>query len=140
MPTITTSDIESRWRPLTSAEETIAPTLIDDVEAWAELEVPNLVDNLATPPSAAWLQNTKRIFASAVIRVLKNPQAYRSESDGDYSYSFDRVVASGELQLSPRDRRQLAGLRGRFYTASVADEALDRIGTGLPAEWSEVEA
>jgi hypothetical protein len=137
---ITISDLEARWRSLTSAEEAIAPTLIEDVEAWAMLAVPTLEAALVDP-SAAFLQNVKRIFATAVIRVLKNPQAYRSESDGDYSYSFDRVVSSGELNLSQADLRMLGGGRRRFYSATIGDDALDLIGRpSYPEAWSEVES
>lgn len=140
MTIITTSDIEARWRPLTSAEEVVAPTLIADVEAWAMLAVPTLEAALASG-SAAFVQNAKRILATAVIRVLKNPQAYRSEQDGDYSYSFDRVVSSGELNLSAADLRLLGGRRGRFYSATVNDPALDLIGRpSWPEAWSEVES
>lgn len=140
MAIITTSDIESRWRPLTSAEALIAPTLIDDVEAWAMLAVPTLEAALVSP-SAAFAQNVKRILATAIIRVLKNPQAYRSESDGDYSYSFDRVVSSGELNLSAADLRMLGGGRRRFYSATVSDPALDLIGRpSWPESWSEVQS
>lgn len=135
MALITTSDIEGRWRPLTSEESTVAATLIADVEAWASLEVPSYDANAASPPSVAWTQNAKRIFATAVVRVLKNPAAYRSESDGDYSYSFDRVLSSGELYLSPGDRRQLANVRSRFYSSSVADEGINYVGGLPPTSW-----
>lgn len=140
MAIIWIDDIEARWRPLTSAETQIAPTLIDDVEAWAMLQVPTLEAALVSP-SAAFLQNVRRILATAVIRVLKNPQAYRSEQDGDYSYSFDRAVSSGELNLSVADLRMLGGGRRRFYSAAVSDPALEMIGRpSWPEEWSEVES
>src|SRR5690349_9401694 len=39
------------------------------------------------------------IEAEAVLRLLRNPEGYASESDGTYSYQFNRETASGRLEI-----------------------------------------
>lgn len=123
---LTVDDIEARWRPLTDPEKVVAATLVDDAIAWATVEVPSLEGRIATSPAVA--RNATRILANAVIRVLKNPEAYRQESDGSYSYTLDAAVSSGELRLTARDLRALAA-RGRSGSVSLHDPALPLIAS-----------
>lgn len=123
--------IETRWRPLSEAEQIVAQTLIKDVEAWALFAVPSLQDRLTADVDGNFTRNVERVLAGAVIRVLKNPEAYRQEQDGSYSYTLDRAVRSGELDLTVRDLRALLGL-GRSASISLVDSALRLIG-GAPA-------
>jgi hypothetical protein len=39
------------------------------------------------------------IEAEAVLRLVRNPEGYVSESDGNYSYQFNRETASGRLEI-----------------------------------------
>lgn len=131
---LTTGDIEARWRPLTAEEAVVAQTLIDDVEAWARIVAPRLDARIEADVSGHFARNVTRILAGAVIRVLKNPQAFRTEQDGSYSYTLDRAVSSGELALTGA---ALRGLVARSVASSISlrDPALglvapDRSGGG----------
>lgn len=42
----------------------------------------------------------KDVIVEMVLRVLRNPSGFRSETDGDYSYSRDIQVASGRLMVT----------------------------------------
>ena len=65
----TTADIESRWRPLTPAEATVATTRLDD--AWRKLkrDLPTLESRMVG--NADLEADTVRVLADAVIRVLQ---------------------------------------------------------------------
>lgn len=43
------------------------------------------------------------VQASMVARVLRNPDGFRSESDGQYSYQLDSASASGRLEVTDSD-------------------------------------
>lgn len=66
----TAADIESRWRPLTDAETTVAATRLDD--AWRKLK--RDISDLETrmDGNADLTADTIRVLADAVIRVLQS--------------------------------------------------------------------
>lgn len=55
------------------------------------------------------------VVASAVARVLRNPDGYRSEQDNAYGYSLDSRVASGLLSFLADEWAEL-GLGVRAFT------------------------
>lgn len=64
----TTADIESRWRPLSAAEQSVADTRLDD--AWRKLrrEVPNIEARFDAEPDLE--ADAIQVLSDAVIRVL----------------------------------------------------------------------
>nr|WP_237550595.1 Gp19/Gp15/Gp42 family protein [Streptomyces sp. SID8354] len=57
------------------------------------------------------------IEASMVARVARNPDGYRAEGDGDYSYQFDSRAAAGFLTLLPDELTMLGINKGAFTIA-----------------------
>ncbi|MHB6907114.1 Gp19/Gp15/Gp42 family protein [Streptomyces sp. DB-54] len=57
------------------------------------------------------------VEASMVARVARNPEGYRAEGDGDYSYQLDSRAASGFLTLLPDELAMLGINRGAFTVA-----------------------
>ena len=49
------------------------------------------------------VEDVKQVEAEAVLRLVRNPDGYISESDGTYGYQFSRELASGKLQILPED-------------------------------------
>jgi hypothetical protein len=47
------------------------------------------------------------IEAEAVLRYFRNPEGFYSEGDGSYSYTFNREVASGKLEILPEEWKLL---------------------------------
>lgn len=47
------------------------------------------------------------IIVRMVIRVLRNPEGYRTESDGDYSYGRESGSSSGEVTVTDKDLEDL---------------------------------
>lgn len=107
----TTSDIETRWRPLTAQETTNATAFLND--AWAILIArrPTLeADMTAGTVSSA---NVTRVVVAMVLRVLRNPDGKLEESIDDYSYRRDSAMSTGGLYVSPDELADLTPGRKR---------------------------
>lgn len=95
------NDIESRWRPLTDLEKTNAQAFLDD--AWVMLlsRRPSLqADMVAGKVLDA---NVRRVLATMVLRVLRNPEGFDSETIDDYTYRRNALVSAGLLHVTPEE-------------------------------------
>lgn len=121
----TVADLVSRWRPLSAQETTNGQTFLDD--AWAILK--RRVEDIETLIAAdADLEaEVVRILATAVLRVMKNPDGKRQESIDDYSWTRDESVSSGLLYFTDDELDGLvpgSGVVGRaFMIDPLADYA-----------------
>lgn len=104
-------DVESRWRTLTPAEASIADTVIEDAQDILESAAEDLGLEFASTPRSE--RTYKRIVASMVIRVLKNPDGLLSETIDDYTYRRDSAVSAGALYASASEVDQLRAPTGR---------------------------
>ncbi|CAN7466589.1 hypothetical protein LJR013_003199 [Pseudarthrobacter oxydans] len=95
---VTKTDIEKEWRPLTEQESTIIPGLSS--KAWIRIvaKLPDVYE------SGIAEDVIKDVMVSMIIRVLKNPDSARiiSESidDSTDSRTLDAAIASGEMYVS----------------------------------------
>lgn len=121
------TDVEDRWRPLDAQETTNAETFLDD--AWvmlkrrlARLGV-DIETEIATDDDAS--AEVVRILATAVLRVLRNPDGKTREAIDDYSWSVNEAVASGLLYFTDDELDGLvpgSGGKGRaFMVDPLAD-------------------
>lgn len=109
MAAITTpSDVGARLgRDITSDELDLVETLIEDAERLvARRTTGGVIDPQVIDPLLV-----KQVVASAVARVLRNPDGYRSESAGGVSYTLDTRAAAGFLTILA-DEWTLLGLPG----------------------------
>ncbi|WP_436702402.1 Gp19/Gp15/Gp42 family protein [Nocardioides sp. BYT-33-1] len=100
------ADVIARWRPLSTQETTNAETFLAD--AWvmlkrrmALLDV-DIEALIATDEALPEEQRTLkaavvRVLATAVLRVMKNPDGKSREAIDDYSWSRDEAVSAGLL-------------------------------------------
>ncbi|MBO0830325.1 MAG: hypothetical protein J2P24_21330 [Streptosporangiales bacterium] len=110
----TVDDVAVRLgRPLTDDERAMVAALLGDVEALIKARIPDL-DAQVTAGTIA-RDVVVMVEANAVLRVLRNPGGYRSESDGDYSYTVDANAAAGYLTITP-DEWALLGAGGDAFT------------------------
>lgn len=111
----TITDIEDRWRPLNAQETTNATAFLGD--AWGLLadRLPQLEANLAA--GAVSQQNAIRVVCAMVLRVLKNPDGYDSESVDDWTGRRNALVATGLLAATPAELADLTP--GRKNPSSV---------------------
>jgi uncharacterized protein YcaQ len=73
------------------------------------------------------------IEAEAVLRLVRNPEGYASESDGTYSYQFNRETASGRLEILAEEWERLGIKPSRMFTITpnlVAPVGRSAFGTG----------
>jgi hypothetical protein len=48
-------------------------------------------------------EDVKRVESDVVLRLVRNPEGYVSETDGDDTYMLRQDLASGKLELLPED-------------------------------------
>lgn len=111
-------DVETRLgRDLTPEEEAQVTELLEDVETLIKLRIPDLDVKVSdgTIPERLVVM----IEVNAVVRVLRNPEAYVSETDGNYSYTRSNDGSSGYLQILPNEWDWLFGGGGMFQIVPV---------------------
>ncbi|ASU81409.1 hypothetical protein CDO52_00200 [Nocardiopsis gilva YIM 90087] len=113
MALATAADVQARLnRPLTAEEEQLAQTLLDDIESRIRARIPDLDERVAKDTNFRAL--VVQVEANAVLRVLRNPEGYRQETEGNYSYSLSAAVASGHLFVMDSEWDLLGASRGAF--------------------------
>lgn len=118
---VTTDDIEHRLGSL-PAEEEVVSALIED--AWTMLlaNVSTVEERLADETLSTDL--VVLVVSAMVIRVLRNPDGYRSEKSDDYAYTRDDAVSSGALYISAEEIALLTapGVHGAAFTITPFGE------------------
>lgn len=94
----TVADVEARLgRSLEAGEQDIVETRLNDVELLIRHRIPDLDARVADGRINE--QILIMVEADTVLRLIKNVDGYRSETDGNYSYQIDDRVASGRLDI-----------------------------------------
>jgi len=120
-------DVEARYGEALSASETTQVTVwLADAERRLRRRIPDLDDRVAF--SEDYRADVIEVEASAVIRVLKNPDGFRSEAEGSYSYSTDVRAASGFLMIL-EDEWKLLGVSCVFTIKPKIRSASAREGS-----------
>lgn len=117
----TTADLVSRWRTLTTQETTNGTTFLAD--AWRMLKRHYVregqdLDALVLANVDDFTGEVVRVLATAVLRVMRNPDGKRQESIDDYSWTRDESVSSGLLYFTDDELDGLVpgtGVVGRAY-------------------------
>ncbi len=127
----TTADLVARWRLLSAQETTNGTTFLAD--AWRMLKRRyNALDDAADLDTAIAADadlsaEVVRVLATAVLRVMKNPDGKRQEAIDDYSWQRDQAVSAGLLYISDEEFGDLIpgseGPSGAFMIDPLADYA-----------------
>lgn len=107
------ADIEARLgRTLDSSETLIVNARLND----AELLIKSRIRDLDARIDAGTILEDAVVMVEAdmVIRLIRNPEGYTQESDGNYSYMVDARVASGRLTVLDDEWALLGVRRGAF--------------------------
>lgn len=116
----TSADVASRWRPLTDAETIVADTLLADAWRMIVRRIPDVEDRMADAVSGVtYTADVVMVQANAVMRVLKNPDGMRSESIDDYSWTRDRTLSAGNLQITDDEWELLGAATGTGGAFSI---------------------
>lgn len=106
MALATLHDVETRLgRTLTDQEPVLVATLLGDAEVLLASRNPSLLTQASSDPT--FRARAVAVEAAAVVRVLRNPEGYRSEQSGPFSYSIDTRAAAGFLTILADEWRQL---------------------------------
>ncbi len=102
MAAASVEDVQRRFvRPLEDQERVVVAQRLDDAEELIRARV----DPASVAPAVLAM-----VEAEMVLRLIRNPDGYSQETDGNYSYSVSALVASGRLEVLP-DEWRLLGVR-----------------------------
>jgi len=127
----TTADLAARWRPLTAAEAIVGATLLGDAYGMLVRRVTDL-DARVTANADGFAAVVVRVLATAVLRVMKNPDGKRSESIDDYTWQRDQAISAGVLYFTDDELADLMPVdpdekRGGAYTVDLLSDYAARL-------------
>jgi hypothetical protein len=110
----TPTDVEARLgRTLDESEAQIVQARLGDAELIIKSRIPDLDTRIT---DGTLLQEALVMVESdMVLRLVKNPDGYAQETDGNYSYTLHSDIASGRLSVLPHEWA-LLGIRGGVFT------------------------
>ncbi|MHA6619670.1 Gp19/Gp15/Gp42 family protein [Pseudonocardia sp. DLS-67] len=98
MAIATPDDVAERLgRELDSTETVLVAARLADAEELIFQRIPDLAEKNAAGTIRQRL--VVMVETEAVLRLVRNPEGYTSETDGNYSYSILNRVASGRLEI-----------------------------------------
>lgn len=113
-------------RDLDETESRIVDVRLGDAERLILSRIPTLVSKVTA--GTILVDTVVQVEAEAILRLIRNPEGYSQETDGNYSYMIDQRVASGRLTILDDEWRLLGVRKGIFMIAPRID-----LPTGLPA-------
>ena len=124
-----TADLEARWRPLSDQEKINGQTFLEDAWRLLRRRIQTIEADIAADTSGDLQADAVRVLATAVLRVMKNPDGIRQESVDDYSWTRDQAVSAGLLYISDDELNALivdgTGPTGAF--------SINMLGANYPA-------
>lgn len=97
----TPADVQVRMPEGTSIDTAYVQALLDDAELLIKSKIPDLDTRVATGDILVDL--VVMVEANMVMRVIRNPDGFVQETDGNYSYSISYAVASGLLEVTDKE-------------------------------------
>lgn len=101
-------------RELLTEETALVERRLEQVERMILRRIPDLAAKIAADEIDQ--DDVIDIEAEAVLRLVRNPEGYSSESDGTYSYQFNRETASGRLEILPSEWELLGVRMGKMFS------------------------
>ena len=80
---------------------------LEQVERMIKRRIPDLETRVGA--SATFLDDLIDIEADVVLRLVRNPEGYMSETDGSYTYMLQSDLAAGKLKILD-DEWQILGV------------------------------
>jgi hypothetical protein len=98
----TTDDVAVRWGRTPTAEETAQIDVrLNDVERMIYKKIPDL--DILIAAGTLDVEDVVQVESEVVLRVVRNPEGYVSETDGNYSYQFSQSTRAGVLEILPEE-------------------------------------
>ena len=109
----TVADVEARWgREASDAEAALIDLRIADVERMILHRIPDL--DLQVVEGRIFREDVIQVEAEVVLRLMRNPQGFISETDGDYSYQLAKELSTGRLDILDEEWAALGFRRSRM--------------------------
>lgn len=100
MSIATVEDVETRfYRPLSVDERPLVAARLADCELKIRARIPDFDSRIIEDPY--FLDVVKRVCADAVIRLVRNPEGYVQETEGNYTYMLSSAYSDGRLSITP---------------------------------------
>lgn len=94
----TAQDVVILWAKEPEPEVmTLIERRLEQVERMIRRRIPLLDDKVEA--SATFLADLVDIEADSVLRLVRNPEGYMSETDGSYTYQLQSDLSSGRLEI-----------------------------------------
>lgn len=107
------ADVEARLgRTLDPSETQIVNTRLNDVELMIRNRIPDLDIKVST--GVIDPQLVVMVECDAILRLVRNPDGFTAETDGNYSYQISKEVASGKLDILSGEWALLGVRNGAF--------------------------
>jgi len=107
------SDVTARWaRTPTDEENTLITVRLEDAERLIRRRISDLDDRINA--GTILEEDVIQVEAEAVLRLVRNPEGYMSESDGNYTYMLRNDIATGRLEILADEWEILGVTRRRF--------------------------
>lgn len=94
------------------SEAQIIDVRLEDAERLIKAKLPDLdgmiLDNEVDRDTVVMIE------AEAVLRLIRNPDGFSAETDGNYNYQINSRVASGKLEILEEEWALLGVTRGMF--------------------------
>lgn len=120
----TVDDVEDRLgRELDDHEARIVTTRLNDAELLIRARIPDLDARITS--GRIDVMTVRMIEAEAVLRLVRNPSGFASETDGSYSYTLSELVASGRLAILADEWTLLGIRRGAYVIRPLLRPAFD---------------
>jgi hypothetical protein len=110
----TSSDVAVRWARTPTVEETaLIDVKLADVHRMIRRRIPDL-DALVLSGEID-RDDVVRVESDTVLRFLRNPEGFVSETDGNYTYQYSQQTVAGKLEILPEEWELLGYSRGGFF-------------------------
>lgn len=107
----TFEDVQLRFfRELTPEEQPLVEQRLQDVENKIRRRIKDLDERVLDDPGYEDL--VRQVCADAVIRLVRNPEGYIQETDGNYTYQLSATSADGRLTILPEEWADLGIRKG----------------------------
>lgn len=104
-------DVQLRFfRELTPEERPLVEQRLADAENKIRRKIKDLDTRIIDDP--AYEDLVRQICADAVIRLVRNPEGYIQETDGNYTYQLSQASADGRLTILPEEWADLGVRKG----------------------------
>jgi hypothetical protein len=109
MALATSQDVVDRWlgEPLEAEVLAVIDVRLNDAERILKNRVPDLLVRAAE--DAEYAETVVQVESDMILRLIKNPDGYSQESDGNYSYAIYQQVAAGRLMVLDEEWDLLTG-------------------------------